>query len=123
MKVILLFALFGVSFCQDSKCTVEPLSEPNDGNCLAQAVKELGTFYQAFVDMCCAAAAKGTMTDDDIRATAKQFVITLNCLGCQIGRYFGEEETFQTLIDKIGDKGTDIIIFFFYFCCFREFLD
>ncbi|XP_040216136.1 uncharacterized protein LOC120945793 [Rana temporaria] len=91
MKVILLFALFGLSFCQEDKCSGEKVSDPNGNNCLLLALKELSEFGPAVANFSCAYDQyQEDENKESFKAALGKFGRTLKCTICHIGNTIGD---------------------------------
>ncbi|XP_073447571.1 uncharacterized protein [Aquarana catesbeiana] len=107
MKVILLFALFGLSYCQDSSCSGITVSNPDDDNCLILAIKEFGYFLSAFGKFYCAYNKfQEDKNEENYNAAAKPYIIALTCIGCHPDKIIGKGHTLEELLKGVGETGS-----------------
>ncbi|XP_073449407.1 uncharacterized protein [Aquarana catesbeiana] len=94
MKVILLFALFGLSFGSDgdvgdgTKCPVNPNAEVH--NCLIQALLE-------------------DPNVDNYNVAAQEFIKFLRLTNCQFDNYLDKGQTLKNLLVPIGGTGIEAL--------------
>ncbi|XP_077309202.1 ranaspumin-like [Lithobates pipiens] len=106
MKVILLFALFGLSFCQDA-CPVKPVSDPDADNCLIKALKDVSGFLPALGEFVC--AYNQFQVDNNkvnYEAAVKELAHLLECVGCHLGDVLGDPYL-VALFKGIGEAGSE----------------
>ncbi|XP_073449412.1 uncharacterized protein [Aquarana catesbeiana] len=108
MKVILLFALFGLSFGSDgdvgdgTKCPVNPNAEVH--NCLIQALLEFGYLFPAIGNYVCAYnKLKEDPNVDNYNVAAQEFIKFLRLTNCQFDNYLDKGQTLN-----IADILTDL---------------
>ncbi|XP_073449406.1 uncharacterized protein [Aquarana catesbeiana] len=114
MKVILLFALFGLSFGSDgdvgdgTKCPVNPNAEVH--NCLIQALLEFGYLFPAIGNYVCAYnKLKEDPNVDNYNVAAQEFIKFLRLTNCQFDNYLDKGQTLKNLLVPIGGTGIEAL--------------
>ncbi|XP_040216140.1 ranaspumin-like [Rana temporaria] len=104
MKVILLFALFGLSFCQDGACK-NKVSNPEGGNCLALALKETSELGPALAKLACE-YYKEEKNKENLEAAFKEVGDVLECVGCKLVD-ITNNPALTKLLTGVGDAAGD----------------
>ncbi|XP_040216130.1 ranaspumin-like [Rana temporaria] len=109
MKIILLFALFGLSFCQDTDCQ-KINSNADDPNCLAQALTEFGFFFPAAANFLCAYNKfQEDQNTENYNAAANIFIKALNCTGCHVDKILGTGNSIQNILVPTGESAKEAL--------------
>ncbi|XP_073449414.1 uncharacterized protein [Aquarana catesbeiana] len=114
MKVILLFALFGLSFGSNgdvgdgTKCPVNPKAKVH--NCLIQALTEFGYLFPAIGNYVCAYIKfEEDHNVENYNIAVQAFINFLECTNCQFDNYLDKDQTLQNLFLPIGGTGSEAL--------------
>ncbi|KAM5148795.1 ranaspumin-like [Mantella aurantiaca] len=120
MKVILLFALFGLSFYQVSghdecpkppviykPCPVSPVKYGESSNCLTQAMKESADFLKQISKFLCEfKACQEGGNYENYKAAVTELTHTLKCVGCHLDEVLGTDNALERILEEVG-KATE----------------